>query len=180
MGRHQRTHSQHRLPLVHTLTGTRRECFDCTGVWRFLRSTYATLWPPCRCFSISGASSDSTQRCSIATGDGARAFASWRVAPRGRASIAVTENDSGRWDVDVRIRVRGRRLTRPLFAVASLFLGRYTRRRFDKAVDQLPEKVESFNRDVRTRFGGMPSPQSIANDALDGLLADVAEHLPQV
>jgi hypothetical protein len=99
---------------------------------------------------------------------------------RGWASIAISENDSGRWDVDVRIRVRGRRLTRPLFAVASLFLGRYTRRRFDKAVDRLPEKVERFNQDVRTRFGGMPSPQSIASDALDGLLADVAEHLPQV
>ena len=97
---------------------------------------------------------------------------------RGWASIAITETDGGRWDVDVRIRVRGRRLTRPLFAVASLFLGRRTRSRFDKAVDRLPEKVEGFNREVRTRFGGMPSPQSIANDALDGLLADVAEHLP--
>ena len=98
---------------------------------------------------------------------------------RGWASIAIAETDGAYWDVDVRIRVRGRRLTRPLFAVASLFLGRYTRRRFDKAVNRLPEKVERFNQEVRTRFGGMPSPQSIASDALDGLLADVAEHLPQ-
>jgi hypothetical protein len=97
---------------------------------------------------------------------------------RGRASIAIAETDSGRWDIDIRLRVRGRGLVRPIFAIASPFFGRVARRRFEEAVGQLPEKVEKFNREVLTRFGGIPSPQSLANDALDGLLADVAEHLP--
>jgi hypothetical protein len=94
---------------------------------------------------------------------------------RGWAEVAIREAGAGFWTVEVALRARGRGAARPVLAILTPLVRRYAQRGLDALLDELPEEVDQFNRELREQFGPSPDPEQVADKVFHDFLAGLAE-----